>query len=71
MWKNCEGFIVGRTDWEYVTNTFIFPANVGYRFIAAENGAMNGQLSGIGADATQRCIVVDQIQPMSLAQFLS
>ena len=66
MWKNCEGFIFGRTDWEYVTNTFIFPANIGYRFIATPNGAMNGQLSGIGADATQRCIVVDQIQPMGL-----
>ena len=25
MWKNCEGFIFARTDWEYVTNTFIFP----------------------------------------------
>ncbi len=39
MWKNCEGFIFGRTDWEYVTNTFIFPANIGYRFIATPNGA--------------------------------
>ena len=66
MWKNCEGFIFARTDWEYVTNTFIFPVNIGYHFIATKNGAMNGQLCGIGADAANRCIVVDQIQPMGL-----
>ena len=34
MWENCEGFVFAKTDWEYVTNTFIFPANIGYRFIA-------------------------------------
>ena len=66
MWKNCEGFILARTDWEYVTNTFIFPVSIGYHFIATKNGAMNGQLCGIGADAANRCIVVDQIQPMGL-----
>ena len=66
MWKNCEGFIFARTDWEYVTNTFIFPVNIGYHFIATKNGAMNGQLCGIGADAANRCIVVDEIQPMGL-----
>jgi hypothetical protein len=66
MSKNCEGFVFGRTDWEYVTNTFIFPTKTGYRFIATKNGTMNGQLCGIGADAANRCIVVDQIQPMGL-----
>ena len=25
MWKNCEAFIFGRTDWEYVNNTFVYP----------------------------------------------
>ncbi len=66
MWRNCEGFIFARSDWEYVTNTFIFPVNIGYHFIATNNGAMNGQLCGIGADAANRCIVVDEIQPMGL-----
>ena len=66
MWKNCEGFVFARTDWEYVTNTFIFPVKIGYHFIATKNGAMNGQLCGIGADAANRCIVVDEIQPMGL-----
>jgi hypothetical protein len=29
MWKNCEGFVFGRTDWEYVNNAFVYPVNVG------------------------------------------
>ena len=64
--KNLEAFIFGRTDWEYVNNTFVFPVNIGYRFIKTKAGACNGQFSGIGADYAQRCIVVDQIQPMGL-----
>jgi Pectate lyase superfamily protein len=66
MAKHCEGFVFGRTDWEYVTNTFIFPTFIGYHFIATKNGAMNGQLCGVGADAANRSVVVDQIQPMGL-----
>lgn len=66
MIKNLEAFIFGRTDWEYVNNTFVFPVNIGYRFIKTKAGACNGQFLGIGADMAQRCIVVDQIQPMGL-----
>jgi hypothetical protein len=66
MWQNCEGFVFARTDWEYVTNTFIFPVKIGYHFIATANGTMNGQLCGVGADASNRCIVVDHLQPMGL-----
>ncbi len=66
MWKNCEAFIFGRTDWEYVNNTFVYPVNIGYRFIATKNGAANGQFSGIGADESQICVKVEEIQPMGL-----
>ncbi len=66
MQQHLEAFIFGRSDWEYVTNTFVFPANVGYKFIATSNGACNGQLSGIGADATATAILVEQIQPQGL-----
>jgi hypothetical protein len=66
MWKNLEAFIFGRTDWEYVHNTFVFPVNIGYRFIGTTNGAANGQFSGIGADEAQVCIKVESIQPMGL-----
>lgn len=32
MWRNLEAFIFGRTDWEYVANTFVYPVNIGYRW---------------------------------------
>lgn len=66
MQKNLEAFIFGRSDWEYVTNTFVFPAKVGYHFIKTENGATNGQFLGIGADATAVALEVDAIQPQGL-----
>jgi len=66
MWKNCEAFIFGRTDWEYVNNTFVFPVNIGYRFIQTKAGAANGQFSGIGADEANVCVKVEVVQPMGL-----
>ncbi len=70
MQENCEAFILGRSDWEYMTNTFVFPARIGYHFIHTENGnwsgSCNGQFSGIAADAAGCCIRVDDIQPMGL-----
>jgi hypothetical protein len=66
MWENCEAFIFGRTDWEYVNNTFVFPVNIGYHFVQTKAGAANGQFSGIGADESQVCVKVEEIQPMGL-----
>jgi len=66
MWKNLEAFVFGRTDWEYVTNTFVFPVNIGYRFIRTPAGMCNGQFLGIGADEAQRCVSVEHIQGMGL-----
>ena len=66
MWENSEAFIFARTDWEYVFNTFCFGYKVGYRFIELPDGAMNGNLSGIGADATVTAVLIEQTQPPGL-----
>jgi hypothetical protein len=70
MQQNLEAFIFGRTDWEYVNNTFVFPAKVGYRFIESPakswGGACNGQFSGIAADACDTCVLVESLQPQGL-----
>lgn len=75
MYENLEAFIFGRTDWEYASNNFVFPAKIGWRFIQTENGACNGQFTGIGADACETAVRVDAIQPMGLlitgGQFVS
>jgi len=63
---NLEAFVFGRTDWEYVLNTFAFGAHIGYRFIKTENGISNGQLSGIGSDFGPICMQVDAIKAWGL-----
>ena len=40
----------GRSDWEYVFNTFAFGYAIGYHFINTPTGQMNGNFLGIGAD---------------------
>jgi hypothetical protein len=66
MWNNLEAFVFGRTDWEFVTDTFVYPVKIGYRFIKTEAGMCNGQFLGIGADEAQRCVSVEHIQRMGL-----
>ncbi len=61
-----EAFVFGRTDWEYVLNTFCFGYKVGYRFLETESGACNGNFLGIGADATNVAVQVDQCQGIGL-----
>jgi len=75
MWENLEAFAFARSDWEYMTNNFVFPARIGWRFVEGELGAANGHMTGCGADSTQTALQVDKIQPMGLlitgGQFVS
>ena len=66
MYEHLEAFVFARTDWEYASNNFVFPARIGWRFIATEHGACNGQFTGDGADACETAVQVDAIQPMGL-----
>jgi hypothetical protein len=66
MIAHLEAFVFGRTDWEYVTNNFVFPAKVGYRFIKTDMGACNGHFTANGADACETAVLVEDIQPMGL-----
>ncbi|MBA2249322.1 MAG: hypothetical protein H0W12_03925 [Chitinophagaceae bacterium] len=66
MQYNLEAFIFGRSDWEFVSNTFVFPAKVGYKFIKTGMGNCNGQFNGIAADATATAILVESIQSQGL-----
>jgi len=64
--KHGEAFIFGRSDWQYVFNTFCFGYNVGYKFIATQSGVCNGNFLGIGADDCATALQVDQAAPMGL-----
>lgn len=63
---NGEAFVFGRTDWQYVLNTFCFGYKVGYRFIESRNGVCNGNFLGVGADDCWTAIQIDQSAPMGL-----
>ena len=58
--KHGEAFIFGKSDWQYVLNTFCFGYQVGYRFIETKSGHCNGNFLGIGADDCHRAVQVDQ-----------
>ncbi len=64
--ENGEAFIFGRSDWQYVLNTFCFGYNVGYKFIRSGTGVCNGNFLGIGADDCYTALVVEQCAPFGL-----
>ena len=57
--ENGEAFIFGRTDWQYVYNTFCFGYKTGYKFIKTKAGICNGNFLGIGADDCYTALVVE------------
>ena len=61
-----EAFIVGRSDWQYMFNTFCFGYNIGYKFIHTKAGVCNGNFLGIGADDCYTAVVVEDSAPMAL-----
>jgi hypothetical protein len=61
-----EAFIFGRSDWQYVFDTFCFGYNIGYKFIATKAGVCNGNFLGIGADDCATALLVEQSAPMGL-----
>lgn len=73
--ENGEAFIFGKSDWQYVYNTFCFGYNIGYKFIQTKTGQCNGNFLGIGADDCYTALVVEQCAPYGLlitnGQFVS
>ena len=61
-----EAFIFGRTDWQYVFNTFCFGYGTGYKFIKSSTGVCNGNFLGIGADDCNVCVDVEEAAPFGL-----
>jgi hypothetical protein len=61
-----EAFIFGRSDWQYVLNTFCFGYNVGYKFVQTAGGVCNGNFLGIGADACYTAVLVEGSAPFGI-----
>jgi len=63
---NLDAFTFGRSDWEYVTNTFVWGAKSGYLFTESPAGRCNGQFLGIGGDFCQVCVRIDKISEIGI-----
>lgn len=60
--EKAEGFILGRTDWEYMSNCFTIFYSVGFHFIKKESGPGNVLLNTCGADICHTAVLVDDCQ---------
>ena len=54
-----EAFVFAMTDWQYVLNTFCWGYRYGYRFTENGRGVCNGNFVGIGADACNASVLID------------
>lgn len=62
-----RAFVFGRSDWQYVLNTFAYGYAVGYHFVERPEGSTNGNFVGIGADScTNHSVLVEQSQPFGI-----
>ena len=64
--QNGEAFVIGRSDWQYVFNTFCFGYKIGYKFIKSRAGVCNGNFLGLGADDCFTAVVVEESARMAL-----
>ncbi len=70
--KEGEGFIFGRSDWEYVSNSFVIAYGTGIHFIRSKDTSIGGGnylLSQTGADMSPIAVLVDETQDHSGISF--
>lgn len=61
-----EAFIFGRTDWQYVLNTFCWGYRIGYKFVNEGSGVCNGNFLGIGADYTEHALYAEECSDLGV-----
>ncbi|MCU0521676.1 MAG: glycoside hydrolase family 55 protein [Anaerolineae bacterium] len=63
--EHLEGFIIGRTDWEYISNSFVIWAKVGFRFVHTDTpagGTGNAVITQSGSDIGPLAVLVEEVQ---------
>jgi hypothetical protein len=64
--QHLEGFIIGRTDWEYISNCFVIWPKIGFHFIRTTTrvgGMANAVITQSGSDIGPLAVMVDSVQP--------
>jgi len=60
--ENFIGFVLGKTDWEYMRDCFCIFPKIGFHFIQTERGEPNVVLTQCGSDICPRAVQVDATQ---------
>ncbi len=72
-----KAFVIGRTDWQHVTNCFCIGYETGFQFVRgcsphpAYQGGGNSQIVGGGADLCNRAVHVVELQGHSGVRFVN
>ncbi len=75
--KHGKAFIIGRTDWQHLTNCFCIDYETGFQFIACTGsnavyaGGGNAMITGGGADTCNRAVHVVEMQGHSGTRFVN
>ncbi len=69
--QNSEGFVFGRTDWEFVTNCFTIFNKYCFRFADLGNGGGNVVVTQSGGDISPCAFRIEASQPHSGHQFVN
>jgi len=60
--ENLVGFLIARTDWEYISNCFVIFPKIGFHFVAGDMGPGNALISQSGGDICETAVQVDATQ---------
>jgi len=69
--KNLVGFKIGKTDWEYISNSFVIFPLIGFHFDDFGHGPGNAVMTQSGADICTEAVRVDHVQPHAGIQFVN
>lgn len=67
--KNLVGFKIGKTDWEFISNSFVIFPRIGFHFDDFGHGPGNAVITQSGSDICPVAVRVDQTQSHAGVQF--
>jgi len=67
--QNLVGFKIGRTDWEFINNSFVIFPKIGFHFDDFGHGPGNAVITQSGSDICPVAVRVDRSQPHAGVQF--
>ena len=69
--QNLVGFKIGKTDWEYISNSFVIFPRIGFHFDDFGHGAGNAVITQSGGDICPVAVLVDRVQSHAGVQFVN